>query len=75
VLVPVGGGPFRECAQLGLFSRFTYSPITPGLSSMPVCDETPELALPKKLPSPSIVVAPSAVWSTISLTVCPLREL
>src|SRR5205814_3470541 len=56
-----------------LLPRLTYSPITPALSSMPVCDDTPLEVDAKKLPSSSIVVAPSAVWTTISRTVAPPR--
>src|SRR5215831_1193640 len=56
-----------------LFERLTYSPMVFGLSSAPACDETPAEELPKKLPSDSIVRAPSAVCNTISRTPEPPR--
>src|SRR5262249_49473437 len=65
---------FAFIAVHALLPRFTYSPITPALSSMPVCEETPLDVEAKKLPSSSIVVAPSAVWITISRTAAPPRD-
>src|SRR5262249_39885893 len=65
---------FAFAAVHALLPRFTYSPIVPALSSIPTCELTPELELAKKLPSSSIVRAPSAVWITISRTPAPPRD-